>query len=168
MKMSNVGYGSNGAPFEYSVSIPSKIRSKRRLLLLGLYAAFLLVFVVGGAILRFMLPLLCFTPLLLWIICFFTWKWCKEEIKLSFFTGAITMIRMYDAKNPKELCSKKIKEMISLEKASSELLEKEKGKKLIFAAESVDGENVYIALWDDCCLVFEAVPKALEIIKYYR
>lgn len=166
--MNNVGYGSNGAPFEYSVSIPAAQRARRKGLLIVFYVAFLLVFVIGGAILRFLLPLLCFTPLLLWMICFFTWRWSNEEIKLSFFTGEISLIRMYDGKNPKKLYSGKIKEIKLFEAATEELIEAHKGDRMIIAAEDLKSEELYLARWDDCCLVFEALPKALEIIKYYR
>ena len=41
--MNNEGFGSNGAPFEYTVTKEGKQRSRRRLLLILLYVAWVAV-----------------------------------------------------------------------------------------------------------------------------
>ncbi|MBE6546033.1 MAG: hypothetical protein E7668_01160 [Ruminococcaceae bacterium] len=165
--MNNEGFGSNGAAFEYTVTKEGKQRTRRRLLLILLYIAWVVIFFTVGTLTRLMLPLLCFIPLSLWIIVFLTWRWTKEEIKLSFLGGTLTVTRMYDGKSPKKLAEVRIKDLELIAKDAEKRLADYPKDSVIYAVRDDSAEGAYIAAWGEQALVFETNEKALKILKYY-
>ena len=165
--MNNEGFGSNGAPFAYTVTKEGKECRRRRLLLILLYIAWVVIFFTVGTLTKLMLPLLCFIPLSLWILVFLTWRWTKEEIKLSFFGGVLTVTKMYDGKNAKPLAEVPIRDLAFLSKNIEEALADRPKESIIYALRDGVTENTYITAWDGRALVFEANEKALKILKYY-
>ena len=168
--MNNEGFGSNGSAFEYAVPREGKTRRTRRALLIVVYVLWVVLFFTVGVLTRLALPLLCFIPLSLWILVFLTWRWSKEERKLSFLGGGVTLWRQYDGKNSKRLYEARLKDLRRLTEYTPKKFEsyEKSGKYTILYATRTDrAEGAYLAEWQGTVLVFEANEKALKIIKYY-
>lgn len=168
--MNNEGFGSNGAAFEYAIPREGKTRTSRRALLIVAYVAWVMIFFTVGVLTRLALPLLCFIPLSLWILVFLTWRWTKEEIKLSFLGGGVTVTRMYDGRNPKKLYEARIKSLRQITDCTPKKLEqyeKSGRHQILYAIRGDHPEGACLAVWDGQVLIFEANEKALKIIKYY-
>ena len=166
--MNQEGFGSNGSAFEYTVPREGSARTRKKLLLLGLYALWVIVIFALGVWSRILLPLLCFIPLSLWILVFLTWRLSQKEIKLSFFAGKLTVIRMYDGKNPKTLAEIPLKGLRTMAPYHPGDELRLKGKRIIYATRTGTPQDAYLATWGDSALLFEANEKALKIIKYYH
>ena len=166
--MNNEGYGSNGVPFEYTIEKQGKSRTRRRILLILGYAAWVIIFFTAGALLKLILPLLCFIPLSVWFLSWLTWRFTHEEMTVTLFSGAMTVTRKFDGKLPKKLTEVKIKDMECFEPYSEELMEKYKSANVIYATRDNNYAEAYIAAWGDTTVVMEVNEKALKIIKYYR
>lgn len=168
--MNSEGFGSNGAAFEYTVAKEGRTRTRRRLWLILLYVSWVVIFFTAGVLIKLILPLLCFIPLSLWILAFLTWRWSKEEMKLSFLGGGLTVTRQYDGKNAKKLFEARIKDLRRLTVYTPEALEnyrRNNGNAVVYATKTETLQGAYLAIWDERALVFEANEKALKIIKYY-
>ena len=165
--MYNEGFGSNGSAYEYTVAKEGRARSTRKLALLLLYVAWIVIFFSVGMLTRILLPLLCFIPLSLWILVFLTWRFTKEEVKLGFFSGSLTVTRLFDGKNPKVLLETKLKDITAFGKHNDEAPESFEKKTVILALKDGFDENTYIAETESAVLFFEANEKALKIIEYY-
>ena len=166
--MNNEGYGSNGAPFKYTIEKQGKSRTRRRILLILAYVAWVIVFFAAGAILKLILPLLCFIPLSVWFLSWLTWRFTHEEISIKLFAGTMTVTRTYDGKMPKKLTEVKLKDMDCFEKYSVEKIGKYNAKNIIDATANGNYNDAYIAAWGETAVVMEVNEKALKIIKYYR
>jgi len=97
------GFGANGAPFEYAVA-EAKTK-KLKLKKAGLLCAYVLwgaIALIGGASTGF-LPILCFIPLTIWILVFFTWKYTQIEYEYSFFSGKLTVSKILGGRSRKKM-----------------------------------------------------------------
>ncbi len=166
--MNNEGYGSNGAPFEYTVETKGKKMRNRKILLILAYVIWVIVFFAVGAWVKLILPMLCFIPLSVWIISWLTWKFTKEEIKITIFRGTMTITRMYDGKNSRKLAETKIKDIEKMEQYSSAALEANSKENMIYAVQNQVFDGTYILTWENTTVVMEANEKAMKIIKYYN
>ncbi len=169
-KMNNEGFGSNGGAFEYVVAKKGRTCWRRRLLLILAYTVWVVGIFIAGVVIKLILPLLCFIPLSVWIFIFLTWRWSKEEIKLSFLGGGLTVTRQYDGKNPKVLYEARLRDLRLVTGYTKEKLEeyqKASGREILYATRTEQLDGSYLAVWDGRVLVFEANDKALKIIKYY-
>ena len=140
----------------------------KRLILLLLYVLWVVLFLTVGAIVRVIVPLLCFIPLSLCIIIFFTWRLTKEEYKISLFGGGISVTRTYGGKNPKRLLEARLKDIQRFTEYSEGEAEGREDRKVIYAKRNKGVKDTYVAVWSDTVLVFEANEQALKIINYYH
>ena len=167
--MNREGFGSNGSAFEYTVPREGKSQTIRRLLLLGAYAAWVILFFTVGVLSRILLPCLALVPISVWILSYFTWRFSKKELKLGFYTGTLTVTRQFDGRNARPIAKITIKDLKWIRPYTEEdahLLSE--ARHLICATRSGTAETgAYLALWEDNALVFEANEKALKILKYY-
>ncbi len=166
--MNNDGFGSYGSPFEYTVEKKGKRMNVRKILLILCYIAWIIAVFAVGIRIRLILPLLCFVPLSLWIIIFFTWRFTKEEMKITLFGGTMTVTRMYDGKNPKKIAEIKIKDIERLRLYSSAYLASQKPSNIIYATGNESCEGAYLLIWKDTAAVMDINEKAMKIIKYYN
>ena len=166
--MNNEGYGSNGAPFKYTIEKQGKSRTRRRILLILAYAVWVILFFVIGVIVKLILPLLCFIPLSVWLISWLTWRFTHEEISITLFSGTMTVTRLFDGKMPQKLAEVKIKDIDCFEKYSADKMEIYNEKNIIDATTNGNYEEAYIAAWGETAVVMEVNEKALKIIKYYN
>ncbi|MBE6589090.1 MAG: hypothetical protein E7643_02820 [Ruminococcaceae bacterium] len=175
---SDSGFGANGAPFEYAVAEAknAKLRLKKLLFLLAyvLYGATVLI--VGVAV-KLILPILCFIPLSIWIIVFFTWKYTQVEYEYSFFSGTLTVSKILGGRKRKNLTKVHIRDLATVFPYSEKALQRAEGygaKETVFAASSAEAPDLYVALWEDKetgvrhMLCLELNEKAIKIIKYYN
>ena len=166
--MNNEGFGANGAPFEYTIEKNGKQRSTRRVLMIFSYIAYVIVVFVVGVLSKLLVPVLCFIPLSVWIISYFTWRYTKEEVKITLFGGTMTVTRMFDGKNPKKLAEIKIKDIKRLDPYSDTALESAKKDGVIYAVRNESCEGAYILISENVTIVMETNEKAMKIIKYYN
>ena len=164
----NEGYGSNSAPFEYTIEKQGKEKSKRKILLSLLYIVWTVLFFSVGVIVKLILPLLCFIPLSLWILVWLTWRYTHEEIKISLSAGTMTLTRLFDGKNAKKLTEVKIKDIECFEKYSDEKMKACKCENIIYATQNSNYDEAYIVMWENITVVMETNETAIKIIKYYN
>ena len=175
---SDSGFGSSGAPFEYTVAEANNkaLKTKKILFIVGyiLYAAIILGV---GAMIKIILPLLCFIPLSLWIIVWLTWRFTQVEYEYSFFSGELTVNRILGNRTRKNLIKVRIQNFSSVFPANEEnqsKIEAFAAENTIFAASEATAEDLWVALWDDaesgkhCALYFEPNEKAIKILGYYN
>ncbi len=166
--MNNEGYGANGAPFEYTVEKKGKKMRNRKILLILAYVVWVIVFFAVGALVKLILPMLCFIPLSVWFIAWLTWRYTKEEIKITLFGGTMTVTRLFDGKNPKKLAETKIKDIKKMEQYSAAALEANSNENMIYAVQNQVFDGAYILTWENTTVVMETNEKAVKIIKYYN
>ena len=166
--MNNEGFGTNGAPFEYTVEKKGKQRRNRKILFFLAYAVYVVVVFGVGVWSKLLVPALCFIPLSVWIISYFTWRYTNEEIKLTFFGGAMTVTRQFDGKNPKKILETKIKDIKSFVPYTPEAAQSLKKDSTVYAVQTEKCEDAYIMTLENNVIVMEANEKAMKIIKYYN
>ena len=166
--MNNEGFGINGVPFEYTVEKKGKKMKNRKIFLMLAYVAWVILFFSVGAIVKLILPMLCFIPLSVWFIAWLTWRYTKEEIKITLFGGTMTITRQYDGKNAKKIAETKIKDIETLEQYSASALEANNKENMIYAVQNQELDGSYILTWQNTTLVMETNEKAMKIIKYYN
>ena len=175
---SDSGFGSSGAPFEYTVAEANNkaLKTKKLLFVVGyvLYGAIILGLGAGSKI---FLPLMCFIPLSLWIIVWLTWRFTQVEYEYSFFSGALTVSRVLGNRTRKKLLEIRIQNFSSVFEATEinqSKIEAFAAENTIFAASEAKAENLWVALWTDAesgkrmALYFEPNEKAIKILKYYN
>ncbi len=175
---SDSGFGSGGSPFEYTVAeAKSKRLTMKKLGLITAYILWALVFFIVGASTRLLVYLIALVPISLWIIIWLTWKHTQVEYEYSFFTGSVTVSRILGNRTRKKLLQVRIQELAAIfpyEDATVSRVEAYGAEDTIFAASSINAQNLYVALWQDAesgkrrMLYFEPNEKAIKILKYYN
>lgn len=172
------GFGSSGAPFEYTVAEANNkaLKTKKLLFIVG-YVLYGAIILGVGAIAKIILPLLCFIPLSLWIIVWLTWRYTQVEYEYSFFSGALTVNRILGNRTRKKMMEVRIQQFSAIFPAGDENKSKIEAfapEHTIFAASEAGAEGLWVALWEDAesgkrqALYFEPNEKAVKILKYYN
>ena len=175
---SDSGFGSSGAPFEYTVAEANNkaLKTKKLLFIAGyvLYGAIILGLGAGSKI---FLPLMCFIPLSLWVIIWLTWRFTQVEYEYSFFSGGLTVNRILGNRTRKKLTEVRIQNFSAIfpaNEANQSKIEIFEAENTIFAASEATAEGLWVALWNDAesgkrmALYFEPNEKAIKILKYYN
>ena len=171
------GFGSNSAPYEYTVAErKNKALLFRRITLIAIYILWVAIWLVVGAVIRLIAPLLAFIPLTLWILIFFSWRLTQVEYEYSFFAGVLTVSRVLGGRSRRTLVEVPLRSLSSVYPCSEEYAERIdafRADRTVLAASSSESENLYAALWSDeengrQALYFEPNEKALKIIRYYN
>ena len=166
--MSSQGFGANGAPFEHLVERKGRTKKTRQIFLILLYIVWVGGIFAAGTAATLFFPLLAFIPFSTWILVWLTWRLTHEEICFTLISGGMTVTRLYDGKNKKVLSETRIKNIEVFEPCTPELIERYKGKKLVYATKSDDYSEAYIMAWDGFTVVADIDEKMMKIIKYYR
>jgi hypothetical protein len=173
---SNSGFGSSGAPFEYTVAeAKNKALKTKKALFLTAYVLFVLVvFAILSSINPYLIALV---PVTLWMVIWLTWRFTQVEYEYSFFSGELTVNRILGNRTRKNLMKVRIQNFSAVF-AATELnqskIEAFAAEKTIFAASEATAENLWVALWEDAesgkrmALYFEPNEKAIKILKYYN
>ncbi len=173
---SNSGFGSSGAPFEYTVAEAKNkaLKLKKTLFLTGYILYVLVVFAILSSINPYLIALV---PISLWIIVWLTWRFTQIEYEYSFFSGTLTVSRILGNRTRKNMVEVRIQSfsaVFPMEDANMSKLEAWGAEKTIFAASAADAEGLWVALWQDAesgkrqALYFEPNEKAVKILRYYN
>ncbi len=166
-----------GSAYEYVIAEKKTASVKiKRVALILLYVAWAVGLLVGGAMLRLIAPLLCFIPLTLWILVFFTWRYTQVEYEFSFFSGELTVSRVLGGRSRKEMAKILIRELAAVvpaEEPYTERINTFGADKEIFAASHTDSPTLYAAMWKEesgtkKLLWFEPDEKAIKLLQYYN
>ena len=176
--MNDSGFGSSGAPFEYTVAeANNKALKTKKALFIAAYVIYAVAIFGIGSLTKLMLPFMCFIPLSLWIIVWLTWRFTQVEYEYSFFSGALTISRVLGNRTRKKLLEIRIQSFSSVfaaNEANQSKIEAFAAENTIFAASEATAENLWVALWTDAesgkrmALYFEPNEKAIKILKYYN
>ena len=175
---SDSGFGSSGAPFEYTVAEANNkaLRTKKILFIVG-YIAYAAIILGIGSTTKLFLPLMCFIPLSLWIIVWLTWRFTQVEYEYSFFSGGLTVNRILGNRTRRKMTEVRIQQFSAVFPATElnqSKVEAFGAQNTIFAVSEATAEGIWIALWEDaesgkrCALYFEPNEKAVKILKYYN
>ena len=173
---SDSGFGSSGAPFEYTVAEANNkaLKTKKALFLAGYVLYVLVVFAVLTSINPYLIALV---PVTLWMVIWLTWRFTQVEYEYSFFAGALTVSRVLGNRTRKKLLEIRIQNFSSVFAATEmnqSKIEAFAAENTIFAASEAKAENLWVALWTDAesgkrmALYFEPNEKAIKILKYYN
>ncbi len=159
---------------EYAVSQKPEGKYRvRRLLLIALYILYPIVFMVICASVN--LPMLIiFTPVTLWMLIFFTWRYVSVEHEYMIASGTVTFVDIYGGRSRRVLFSCEIRDMMQIAP-----LTEESRKDFADAADVIDlrgsvkAEDSYFFTIKDCdgkkaAVLFAATEKAVKIMKYYN
>ena len=173
---SDSGFGSSGAPFEYTVAEANNkaLKTKKALFLAGYILYVLVVFAILTNINLYLIALV---PVTLWMVIWLTWRFTQVEYEYSFFAGALTVSRVLGNRTRKKLLEIRIQNFSSVFAATEmnqSKIEAFAAENTIFAASEAKAENLWVALWTDAdsgkrmALYFEPNEKAIKILKYYN
>ena len=175
---SDSGFGSSGAPFEYTVAEANNkaLKTKKLLFVVG-YVAYGAIILALGATTKLFLPLMCFIPLSLWIIVWLTWRFTQVEYEYSFFSGELTVNRILGNRTRKTMTKVRIQQLSAVFPATELNQSKVEAfgvQNTIMAVSEANAEGIWIALWEDAesgkriALYFEPNEKSIKILKYYN
>ena len=173
---SDSGFGSSGAPFEYTVAEANNkaLKTKKALFLTGYILYVLVVFAILTSINPYLIALV---PVTLWMVIWLTWRFTQVEYEYSFFSGELTVNRILGNRTRKNLAKVRIQNFSSVFEATEmnqSKIEAFAAENTIFAASEAKAENLWVALWTDAesgkrqALYFEPNEKAIKILKYYN
>ena len=175
---SDSGFGSSGAPFEYTVAeANNKALKTKKMLFIAAYALYVAIVFAIGSMTKILLPFLCFIPLSLWFIIWLTWRYTQVEYEYSFFSGALTVSRILGNRTRKKMMEVRIQNFSAIfpaVEANESKIEAFAAETTIFAVSDANAEGLWVALWQDtesgkrCALYFEPNEKAVKILKYYN
>ena len=175
---SDSGFGSSGSPFEYTVAeAKSKSLAMKKMAFIALYIVWALAIFISGFILKLTVYLIAIVPLTTYILVLCTWRFTQLEYEYSFFVGKMTISKIYGNRTRKKMIEIHIQDLSAAFPYTDENVARAdafQAENVIFAASSYDAPNLYILLWQDkdtgkrCMLCFEAIEKAIKIMKYYN
>lgn len=155
---------------EYTVRrIHDKTLKGKKILLLCLYIAFAVAFCVVFLVLVKMPPVIAALPLLLWILCFFTWKSTNIEYTYVTCKGEFYIYRVNGYGKATEVFRRRIADADIIAPAGGEYSERENAsfaQVLDFSA-SMDSDGLYFAAYEDMKVYFSASGVLLGAMKYY-
>ena len=161
----------------YEYAAEQKIEGKwklLRILALSAYVLFVASFFLILYIIR-LIPLFAITPILVWMLVYFTWKYTKPDYRYMIEKGAFTFYVCYGRKTKR----KKTEFLISRAEAISPIDAiqdkiREFAPTVIYSAiPSVKSTDIYAALYTDgkgkkCVIYFIATEKALKLMRFYN
>ena len=173
---SDSGFGSSGAPFEYTIAEANNkaLKTKKTLFIAGYVLYVLVVFAILTSINPYLIALV---PVTLWMVIWLTWRFTQVEYEYSFFSGALTVSRVLGNRTRKKLIEVRIQKFSAVFQANElnqSKIEAFAPENTIYAVSEATAENIWVALWEDAdngkhqALYFEPNEKAIKILKYYN
>lgn len=175
---SDSGFGSSGAPYEYTVAEAQNkaLKAKKALFVAGYVLYALAIFGIGSGT-KLMLPFMCFIPLSLWVIVWLTWRFTQVEYEYSFFSGELTVNRILGNRTRKTLMKVRIHDFSAIFPATElnqSKIEAFAPENTVMAVSEAGAEGIWVVLWTDAesgkrqALYFEPDEKSIKILKYYN
>ena len=146
----------------------------RRVLLIVLYAAVALLyfaFFTYGPIKA--VPMICFLPLIIWIMVFFTWRYVSVEHEYTIASGTITFSDVYGGRSRKKKLECKIKDMRIIAPMTDEYKREYANAAAADFRGSVSSPDSYFFIYrkaegKESAVFFEATAKTLKIMRFYN
>ena len=144
----------------------------RRLLLIALYILYPLTFMVICASIN--LPMLIiFTPVTLWMLIFFTWRYVSVEHEYMIASGTVTFVDIFGGRTRRVLFSCEIRDMMQIAPLTEESRQSFADADVFDLRGSEKAEDGYFFTIKDqdgkvAAVLFEATEKAVKILKYYN
>lgn len=144
------------------------------------YVLFVLVFFTVGFISRLGVPMLALTPIFLWILVFFTWRYTCPEYELTTVSNTLHFAIVYGNRTRRPQMEVEFRQMLKiapLDEAGEAELARYSPEKVYCAVSSMDAPDIYYAVWEMgegekqkhyAVLYFEATAQMLKICKYYN
>ena len=161
--------------YEYGAEQKSegKWKTLRVLMVLG-YAFLVLAYFVLLYIIR-LIPLFAITPIWLWILCHFTWKYTKPDYRYFIEKGSLSFYVYYGKKSKKEKTRFAVSsaQAIAPKDTLLDKIRKFSPAHVYSAVPSLKSTDVYCALYTDkngekCALYFVATQSALKLLRFYN
>lgn len=148
----------------------------KRILLIMLYIAVGLIWLVGVVGILKIWPLGMFTPLLIWMTTFFTWRYVAVEYEYTIASGALTFSHIYGRRSRKQQCEFRIKELTKIAPVSDEYKSDYEATDIEIVHEfrgSVKSPDAYFFTYTaengkKGVVFFECTNKALKLFRYYN
>ena len=160
--------------FVVSQKLEGKWRMRRIIAVIG-YVLFALVFFALGTTTKLLFPLLALTPLFLWMLIFFTWRYTRPDYELTTVsnTNRFTIVYGNRTRRPQmEVEFRKMQKIAPYDEAGKAEVERFAPEKTYAAVSSMAANDLYYAIWEEdkthCVLFFEATEQLLKICKYYN
>ena len=122
-----------------------------------------------------LIPLFAITPIWLWIVCHFTWRYTKPDYRYVIESGRFTFYVAYGKKTKKRITEFKISsaEAIARRDILSEKIAEYAPRHIYSAVPSVHATDVYAALYTDehgdkCVIYFVATAQALKLLRLHN
>lgn len=161
--------------FVVSQKIEGKWRLRRILAVVG-YVLFVLVFFTLGVVSKLGFPLIALTPLFLWIIIFFTWRYTRPDYEITTVSNSLRFAIVYGNRTRKPQVEVEFRKMqkIAPYDGDGQIDVKRFAPEKVYTAVSsmTSGRDIYFAIWEEdkvrSVLFFEATEQLLKICKYYN
>ena len=163
--------------YEYVIKPKKDGKNKMlRLALLGLYAVFVLAWLVFGFVSGF-IPLLALVPITTWILVFFTWRYTNVEYEYVTESGVITFSKVYDNRSRRVAAVFDIRSAELIAPASEHETQRRvtdyDPKHEYFFVTSLDDPDAYTALYvngdkERVAVSFIADPRMKKTLKFYN
>lgn len=151
----------------------------RKLLLILSYTAFVAVFAAFcfGLILPVKIPpFFAFVILFTCIIVFFTWRYVQIEYEYIILDGEFRMLKIYGAKQMRELCRVRVSGMKVIAPYNGEYMAAADAipySRRIMAVSSPSAADIYYAIFADAdgadsAVFFEVTEKTMKVLRYYN
>lgn len=164
-KKASADYSSN-----YTEHLVKRKNDKKLALAKTLIILFAVILLGGLALFTIKFPV--YSAVLLLIVLYVIkvlWGLTSIEYEYILISGELSMDKIYSTRKRKHLTEFKVSEAESITPYSSANLE---GAKVIFAATSVNDDDVYCAIYKEngvrTALVFNVNEKALQMLRYYN
>ena len=143
----------------------------RRLLLIGLYVVFSIAWLIVVVGVLMIWPLGMFTPLLTWMLVFFTWRYVSVEHEYVMSSGVITFSDIYGRRTRRQKAEFRIKELTKIAPAA-EYEAKDTEIVYDFRGSEKSPDSYFFTFRDENgkngTVFFEATAKSLKIFRFYN
>jgi len=159
---------------EYTVqqAREGRFRTYRVLMLLS-YVAFVLSYAGVCMLIRFY-PLMALTPVLTWILVFFTWRYVSVSYRYEIESGQWHFTKIMNDRFYRPMLTLRISDMACIVptegRTPRELMAGYRGARMIWAGSSEHSPDLYMAVSGDkkTVIFFDATAKALKLLSFYN
>lgn len=162
----------------YEFVVSQKLEGKwklRRILAVVGYVLFFLVFFIVCAVTKLGLPLVALSPLFLWMLVFFTWRYTHPDYEITTVSNSLRFAKVYGNRTRRpqlEVEFRLMHKIAPLDDAGRADVARFKPDHVYCAASSMSAPDLYYAIWEEdkkhYVLYFEATEQLLKICKYYN
>ncbi len=169
--------GDNAASNFVNYGVKKKPKGKyglARALVITAYVLFALGY--AGVLMYFnILPVIALTPVLTWILVFFTWRYVSIEYEYYIMDGEFKLLKVYGSKNMRVLCRTRVSAMKLIAPYRDEYkaeVDKIPVSHRVEGVSSMSASDIYCAVFEDdgeeYAVLFEVTEKTLKVLRYYN